>query len=128
VDTLNPNFVFGLSAVLGVVVFITLVVSHQRTVAAYTQAMSVVDANKPLIDLGHSLAVDVVPVEVAHKALDALTSVATLIKTFAPPDVNAAIDETIKVGKDVVDDTPASQPPANPTPQSVGTSSTGVSQ
>lgn len=114
----TQTIILGLFALIGLIVYVADKVASQRTLAAYTAAITAANSNKPEIDLLHGLATDVVPVATLHKALDTINTLAGIAKQYLPVDVDAAVDATTGLAGNVVNDTPASAVPNAPTPLS----------
>ena len=121
----NANLIFGLFALIGLIVYVAEKVSNQRTVAAFTAALTAARDNKPLIDEIHNAAVDVVPVATLHKALDTINTLAGVAKAYLPANVDAAIDATTGLVGDVVNDGSAAQAAVPNAPAPAGASAGG---
>jgi len=100
----NPNLIFGLFALLGLIVFVAEKVSNQRNVEALTAALNAARDNKPLIDEIHNAAVDVVPTATLHRALDTVDTLTAMFKQFLPANVDAAVDAGTGLAGDIVND------------------------
>lgn len=105
------DVIFGVFALLATILIIVREVAASRTVASLTTALKEARNDPRLVDQLHTLAIDVVPVDLLHKALDIIGAASAFAQTIAPPEVDDAINAGADLAKAIANGKSQSAPP-----------------